>query len=182
MSVKPGDSVSVQFVTEDENRNAFPAALPLGTIVRNGSDDGAVVVSVLSAGPPEAWQASFTVPALYVAGDQVQLRVNYVAGLRFNAQDFVWERTLETLPATGVGADQVTITITDPSTTFPIGDADVWITSDQAGTNVVAGSDQTNGAGKVLFLLDDSVNYYLWMQKDGFKSIRGQLFTAVADP
>lgn len=173
--------MSVQFVTEDENRNAVVTGTPLGTVVRNGVDDGAVSVSILTAGPPEAWLASFTVPVTYIAGDQVQLRANYVAGLRFNAQDFVWERTLDTLPATGVGADQVTITITDPATTFPIGDADVWITSDQAGTNVVAGTDKTNGAGEVLFLLDDGVNYYLWMQKDGFKSIRGQLFEAEAD-
>lgn len=79
----------------------------------------------------------------------------------------------------GPGADSVTITITRGGN--PVADADVWVTSDAAGDVVVAGTLQTNSAGKVVFLLDDGVTYYLWMQKDGEKSIRGEAFAASAD-
>lgn len=80
----------------------------------------------------------------------------------------------------GTGADQVTITINDQSGD-PIADADVWITSDAAGTNVVAGTLQTNSDGEALFLLDDGASYYLWAQKDGQNSRNGVAFVAEAD-
>jgi len=80
---------------------------------------------------------------------------------------------------TGPGADTVTMTITADGDAVP--DADVWITSDAAGDTTVAGVSQTNSDGEVAFLLDDGNTYYLWMQRDGFNSIQGQLFTAVKD-
>ena len=181
-SVKPGDTVVLQFVTTDQNQSvAIPAGTPVGTLVQNGVDDGAAVVTVVPVTANE-FAATFTVPTGYAFGDQVQLKVAYSAGTRA-AQDYLWERTLTQLPGTaaGVGADQVTITILDPASLFPVPDADVWITSDQAGLNVIAGTLQTDGAGKALFLLDDGVVYYLWMQKEGQKSLRGEQFTAQAD-
>lgn len=183
-SVKPGDSVTLQFITEDENRSAAaPVATPTATLVQNGADDGAVTVTIASV-TASAFTASFTVPATYSLGDQVQLKVLYAAGTR-TAREIVWERTLTAIvvvsPATGTGADQVTLNIQDPCTLYPIADADVWVTSDAAGQNVVAGTQQTNSSGNVTFLLDAGTDYYLWMQKDGFQSIRGEQFTAVAD-
>jgi hypothetical protein len=180
-SVKPGDTVVLQFVTTDQNQSvATPTGTPVGTLVQNGVDDGAVTVTVVPVTSSE-FAATFTVPATYVFGDQVQLKVAYTATRV--AQDYLWERTLTQLPGTaaGVGADQVTITITDPDTLFPVADADVWISSDLAGLNVIAGTLQSDGAGKVLFLLDAGVTYYLWMQKEGQKDIRGEEFVAVAD-
>jgi hypothetical protein len=81
----------------------------------------------------------------------------------------------------GAGADQVTLTFTETGSGNPIADADVWISTDAAGNNVVAGTRQTNGAGEVMFMLDDGVSYYRWLQKDGIESIDGELFVAVAD-
>jgi len=181
-SVKPGDTVVLQFVTTDQNQSvAAPTGTPVGTLVQNGVDDGSVAVTVVPVTASE-FAATFTVPAGYAFGDQVQLKVAYSAGTRA-AQEYLWERTLTQLPGTaaGSGADQVTITITDPDTLFPVADADVWISSDLAGLNVIAGTLQSDGAGQVLFLLDDSVTYYLWMQKEGQKDIRGKEFVAVAD-
>lgn len=80
----------------------------------------------------------------------------------------------------GTGADQVTITINDQSGD-PIADADVWITADAAGANVVAGTLQTNSDGQALFLLDNGASYYLWAQKDGQNSRNGVAFVAEAD-
>lgn len=179
-SVKPGDSVLLLFTTEDQNRSAVvPVSLPLGQLIQNGVADTGVAVTILAIGAG-THQASFTVPITYSQGDQVQLEVNYNAGTRV-AVEYPWERTLTLVPVAGIGADQVTITITDPATLFPISDADVWITTDKAGLNVIAGTLQSDSAGQVLFLLDAGTTYFLWMQKEGTKSIRGEEFVAVAD-
>lgn len=82
--------------------------------------------------------------------------------------------------AVGAGADTVTLTLNDGAG-LPIADADVWITTDSAGSNVVAGTLQTNSLGKATFQLDAGVAYYRWAQKDGFSFTNPQLFTAVAD-
>lgn len=181
-SVKPGDTVVLQFVTTDQDQSvATPTGTPTAILVQNGVDDGAVTVTVAVVTANE-FAATFTVPSGYAFGDEVQLKVNYLAGTR-TAQEYVWERTLTPLSGTAVGpgADNVTITITDPATLFPVADADVWISTDLAGLNVIGGTLQTDGAGQALFLLDDGVTYFLWMQKEGQKSIRGQEFVAVAD-
>jgi len=59
--------------------------------------------------------------------------------------------------------------------------AEVWITTDAAGASVYAGTLTTDSLGKAIFMLDAGNPYYLWMQKAGVNSIRGSLFTAVAD-
>jgi hypothetical protein len=79
----------------------------------------------------------------------------------------------------GPGEDTVTITIEDDL--IPIDDVGVWISTDAGGSNVVAGTRQTNGLGKVTFLLTAGATYYLWAQKSGQISIQGDLFVAVAD-
>ncbi len=179
-SVKPGDSVALLFTTEDQNRSAVvPTALPTSQLILNGAADTGVVMTVTAIGAG-VHQVSFTVPSTYAQGDEIQVEVSYLAGSR-TAVEYIWERTLTLDPVAGSGADQVTITITDPATLFPVATADVWITSDLAGLNVIAGTIQTDGAGQALFLLDDGVTYFLWMQKEGLKSIRGDEFVAVAD-
>ena len=79
----------------------------------------------------------------------------------------------------GSGADEVTITISKDGS--PVADADVWITNDSAGSNVVAGTKQTDSNGDVIFLLDHGATYYLFMQKDGCEPIIGQAFVASRD-
>lgn len=79
------------------------------------------------------------------------------------------------------GSDQCTLTITNSGTMLAIADADVWVTSDSAGTNTVAGTYQTDSDGQVTVLLDDGNSYYLWVQKDGINQISAHHFTAVKD-
>jgi hypothetical protein len=79
----------------------------------------------------------------------------------------------------GKGADLCTMTITIGG--VPQSDCDVWITTDSAGNDVYAGTLQTNSSGQVTFLLDDGETYYLWAQKQGMNSIRGEAFEAEAD-
>lgn len=79
---------------------------------------------------------------------------------------------------TNAGPGESSCTLTFEANSVPIADADVWITTDAAGTNVVAGTLQTNSLGRVTFLLTSGVTYYVWMQKHGFNSILGQPYIA----
>ena len=78
----------------------------------------------------------------------------------------------------GPGASSNTMTINNTDTGLPVADADVWISTDAAGNNFVAGTLQTNSSGQVTFLLDSGVTYYLWAQKDGVNPIQGTSFVA----
>jgi hypothetical protein len=65
----------------------------------------------------------------------------------------------------GLGAIAKVVTVTVPD--VPLQGCDVWVTSDEAGTTVVAGTLQTNASGKVTFYLDAGT-YYVWQQKTGY--------------
>tara|TARA_R110002096_G_scaffold134022_3_gene285101 strand:+ start:2607 stop:3929 length:1323 start_codon:yes stop_codon:yes gene_type:complete len=64
----------------------------------------------------------------------------------------------------GSGAISHTITINIDGNPAPAVDA--WVTTDSAGTNVVAGTLVTDNAGQVTFQLDAG-SYYLWCQRSG---------------
>ena len=83
--------------------------------------------------------------------------------------------------AVGSGADAVTLELLEDDAVTPIADADVWVSTDAAGANVVAGTLQTNSLGKATFMLDAGVLYYRWCQKDGIEFTNPSSFTAVAD-
>lgn len=91
-----------------------------------------------------------------------------------------YDPTTNSTAQSGSGADEVTLTFTKEGGAF-IADADVWITSDAEGTNVVAGTLQTDSNGEVTFLLDAGDTYFAFLQKDGVNSIRGEEFVAEAD-
>jgi hypothetical protein len=64
--------------------------------------------------------------------------------------------------ASGSGAIEYTVTVNDESAQ-PLDGVEVWVTSDSAGTTVVAGTLTTNAAGQVAFMLDAGT-YYVWRQ------------------
>ena len=81
--------------------------------------------------------------------------------------------TLETLSdqiddtvTLGTGATTFTYTLTSTVDSAVISDAQVWVTTDQAGTNVVA-SGTTDDNGQVTFYLD-AATYYIFRQKSGW--------------
>jgi len=65
-----------------------------------------------------------------------------------------------------VGAITFIYNVTNQVSGNPIGDADVWVTTDSLGNNAVA-SGKTDAFGNVTFYLDAGV-YYFWTQKSGF--------------
>lgn len=68
--------------------------------------------------------------------------------------------------AAGSGAVSFPVTINDEDGD-PIDGVEVWITTDSAGTNVVAGTLSTDASGLATFMLDAGT-YYLWRQKSGY--------------
>jgi hypothetical protein len=66
----------------------------------------------------------------------------------------------------GSGAIAWSYDLTDGDTGDPIADADVWVSTDQAGANVIA-SGKTDQSGRVMFDLDAGT-IYVWRQKSGW--------------
>lgn len=66
----------------------------------------------------------------------------------------------------GAGAIEFIYTLTDSVTGLPIAGADVWVTTDIAGVNIIA-SGTTDVFGNVTFWLDPGT-YYLWRQRPGY--------------
>jgi hypothetical protein len=79
-----------------------------------------------------------------------------------NRGDIAWATGV----VAGAGAIQWSYTLTNSVGGAPIAEADVWVTTDIAGTNVVA-SGKTDAFGVVTFYLDAGV-HYIWRQKSGW--------------
>lgn len=65
----------------------------------------------------------------------------------------------------GAGSTSYNITVTDGAD--PLDGAEVWVTTDSAGSNVVAGTVSTDALGLATFLLDPGT-YYVWVQHSGY--------------
>lgn len=83
--------------------------------------------------------------------------------------------------AAGPGLNPVTITWTDSVSGLPVTDGGLWVTTDQAGQNVVAGTFLTSPEGKVTFLLTAGATYYLWGESPSVNPLVARQFIAVAD-
>lgn len=66
----------------------------------------------------------------------------------------------------GAGAITWTYTLTDADTGLPIDGAEVWVTTDLAGANIIAYS-VTDAAGVVTFYLDAGT-VYVWRKRGGY--------------
>lgn len=77
------------------------------------------------------------------------------------------------------GAGAVTQPIRVRVGATPIEGASVWVTTDAAGTAIVAGTLVTTSFGIVTFLLDAGT-YYAWVQKDGYNPLVGTAFVVSA--
>ena len=86
----------------------------------------------------------------------------------------ILEDTGTTIPAAiagigglaGSGAISFPVTINDEDSN-PIDGVEVWVSTDSAGTNVVAGTLSTDALGLATFMLDAGA-YYVWRQKSGY--------------
>ena len=76
------------------------------------------------------------------------------------------DATISSRHTLGVGAITWAYTLTNSSTGHPIADADIWVTTDTDGMNIIA-SGRTNQVGVVTFYLDAGT-IYVWRQKSGY--------------
>lgn len=109
-----------------------------------GGSTGAALAAAGSAGDP--WITAL--PGAYGAGTAGHIIGNMTGG------------------TAGAGAITWAYTLTSSAGGLPIPDADVWVTSDLAGLNVLA-SGRTNQNGVVTFFLDAGT-VYVWRQKSGW--------------
>jgi hypothetical protein len=81
MGYKPGDTYIGEFTTEDVSGNAADAgSTPTATLVHNGSDDGAVTLTVTHIDTGR-YKISGTIPSSgYVSGDKVQILISAAVG------------------------------------------------------------------------------------------------------
>jgi len=63
----------------------------------------------------------------------------------------------------GAGAIAYTVKVLKPDDSSPLQSCEVWVTSDEAGTTVVAGTLLTNSSGESTFMLDAGT-YWFWRQ------------------
>jgi len=90
-----------------------------------------------------------------------------IASIKFD--DVIAESVLiriESNPS-GSGSIEFTITVNNDDTGNPIAGASVWVTTDAAGTNVIAGTLATDAAGQVTFFLDAGTAY-VWVAAEDY--------------
>jgi len=65
----------------------------------------------------------------------------------------------------GAGAVTFTYTVTNSITSAALGNVEVWVTSDSAGSNIIA-SGITNSSGQIIFYLSNNTTYYFWRKSN----------------
>jgi len=78
----------------------------------------------------------------------------------------VWAYATRTITASSAGAIEYAYTLTSSVDGTPIAQADVWVTTDEAGNNVVAAG-STSDLGAITVYLDPGI-YYFWRAKAGW--------------
>lgn len=189
------DTDSLQAIGEKTSISAGGLIVDAGTAQAGTS----TTITLAATAPSVSLVENIVFIALGTGENQVRTISVYDTGTKLATVDTAWDITPDAtsvytvIPAqtvqivtggtgpAGPGADEVTLNFLSDADSSPITDADVWIATDVNMTNVIAGFSQTNGAGDVTFMLDDTVSYFYAIQKDGIKDKFGTAFTAIAD-
>jgi|GEM_PF-3514225 len=136
------------------DKTTYAARVTAGITDLGGGEYGIEVSNAILAGRVVLWDTGETVPRYATEMFAFTSEALDIAAIK-----------AKTDTIGGPGAITWTHTLTESDTT-PIADADVWVTSDVGGSNVVA-SGRTNASGVVTFYLDAGT-VYVWAQKAGF--------------
>lgn len=139
----------------EADKSEYAARATAGITDLGGGEYGVEVANATLAGRVVMWDTGETVPRY----------ATEMFAFTSEALDVAAILALVTTTSAGRGAITWTYTLTEADTT-PIPDAEVWITTDEAGSEVVA-SGRTNASGVVTFYLDDGSTVYVWSQKTG---------------
>jgi hypothetical protein len=88
--------------------------------------------------------------------------------------ELVPEVVYPTQSAVGNGGTAYTVTVTDG--TLPLDGVAVWVTTDEAGSNAIAGPVYTNAMGQAVFALEPG-SYYAFCQRSGINFQNPRLIT-----
>lgn len=170
MSYRPNDLYVQEFTvahpTTGEATNA--TSLPVAIANYNAEDDEDFILTVANLDTGR-YVITGVIPDTYEPGGIVNIGIIAVCGgvtAKAVVASFMMDRPILGGAAGGSGSKTVTLQILDPNSN-PIGDADIWISTDVSGDNITAGSLSTNASGRVTFLLDPG-SYYMWREKSGF--------------
>ena len=94
-----------------------------------------------------------------ILADTNELEVDWKNGGRLDL-------LLDNVQTIGAGSITHTHTVYDTDGTTPLADVEVWVSSNLAGTTVIAGPVNTDTNGKAVFHLDAGT-YYFWHRKSG---------------
>ena len=135
--------------------SAIQSGLATGT---NVSDAQTAIISAVNAATPE-----IDFPTAVEIRQEMDANSTQLAA--------ILEDTGTTIPGlinadSGAGAISYSYTLTDADDGTPIDGAEVWVTTDAAGVDVVA-SGSTNSFGVVTFMLDAGT-YYFWRKCSGY--------------
>lgn len=148
-----GDLVGLLFT----HANAAPVHFTIKTEVKSAAD-------VIAAGDVR-W---ITAIGFAVPGDSMALIAAAVTAIDTKLSTVHGSDSWETTEITiGAGAVKFEVTVQKKGTTDKLDGVSVWITTDVAGLDVVAGPRFTNANGYTYFMLDVG-SYYLWAQKGDY--------------
>lgn len=187
VSVNAGESCNLKGALKDTEGNAItsPQTLKItlydqksGVVVNSRKDQ-----SVLNENGGVVTSGAYTIELdpddTAIIGDvkekETQIRVvrlsftwNDGDSVRTGIEEF--EIPIEQMKETigvGSGSEQVTITITDTDGS-PVPDVEVYVTTDEAGSNVVAGVVMTGANGQTPSIYLDAGTYYRFATREGY--------------
>ena len=147
------------------------AVIALGSINVAHSDGGFLEVDAVNI--PGIYRFDLPDAVIAAGADWVIVSIK-IAGCYVFFQMF--SLTANIIPA-GAGAVTWTYTLTDATTGAPIDGAEVWVTTDSVGANVIA-SGVTDAYGIVTFTLDAGA-VFVWRKRAGFNFVNPDSETVV---
>ncbi len=142
-AASPPTAAAIADAVWDEGLGAHLSAGSAGDAL---NDAGGAAADPWASALPGAYTSG---QAGWIIGERIDAKVSAMSG-----------------SSPGAGANEFAYTLTETGSGDPIADADVWATTDSAGTVVVA-SGRTNQYGVITFYLD-SGPIYIWRQKSGY--------------
>lgn len=160
----------VQALIGEGAHGSGAATLTLGRLTLSDSNMGGKALVIQATNGGKAIEINGGWKAIEVTGTVEGLSSLTAQGVRdaigMAAADL--DAQLDAIAACGAGSGAVSYPITvNNESSNPIDGVEVWITTDSAGTNVVAGTLSTDASGIVTFMLDAG-SYYVWRQKSGY--------------
>lgn len=142
----------------------LPGAYGAGTagyIVGNGIPANTVIGAAIQAktdliNTATFWAGAFTINTTKVYADAVANSVVKV----------IASNAVGSGGTVGPGSISFTVTINDDMAN-PLDGAEVWVSTDEVGSNVIAGTLNTNAMGQATFLLNAG-SYWLWVNHSGY--------------